>query len=81
MGSTDKGETLDFLSIVDNSCSILEDQVLGEAEEDGERGNCNPFPDAASIASCGRGSTGENVRACSLYREFIHWIIIDSDIS
>ena len=38
MGNTDTGETLDFLSMVDNSCSILEDQILGEAEEGVERG-------------------------------------------
>lgn len=37
MRNTDTDETLDFLSMVDNSCSILEDQILGEAEEDVER--------------------------------------------
>lgn len=38
MGNTDPSETLYFLGVVDNSCSILEGLILGEAEEGVERG-------------------------------------------
>lgn len=49
MGNT--GETLGFLSMVDNSWSILEDQILGEPEEDVEKGYWNVFLGTLSIAS------------------------------
>lgn len=49
------GETLDFLSMVGNSCSFLEEQTLGEAEEDVEKGYGNTSPDTKSVAPCGQG--------------------------